>query len=272
MTLATVIGAGGFIGGRLVEILLAQGRDVLAPGRGDLSFFQQPLGTVFYCAGLTGDFGARPFDAVEAHVGLIAKILRDAQFDRLIYLSSIRLYDSAAKNGGRESDPLTLDPALPRHVYDLSKALGENLTLTQSAGRGSVARLGNVFDLHPLASGFLSELLARATREQEIFLESSPKSARDYIHVDDAVTALMALESRAASGIVNVARGENIDNAELSRIFKVAGRKLVFLGKSEPEPPPVCDIARLRALGVQPRDARNVLHRLLAAPSLPSLG
>ena len=266
MSLATVIGAGGFIGGRLVEVLTEQGREVYAPDRVDPALFDRDLGHVFYCAGLTGDFADRPFDAVEAHAGLVARILRDARFERLIYLSSTRLYDSLGASQGREDAVLALDPTLPRNVYDLSKALGENLCLTRSDGRAAVARLSNVFDLHPLASGFLSDLLARAAQERSIVLEVSPAGGRDYIHLDDAVAGLLAMDAATGSGIVNIASGDILTNGELVRIFRSAGWRLALTGRGEPPLPPACDITRLGLLGVRPRDVREVLRRMLSVP------
>jgi nucleoside-diphosphate-sugar epimerase len=266
MSRFTIIGAGGFIGGRLASALAARGDDVYAPDRGDPDLFHRDLGRVFYCAGLTGDFMVRPFETVEAHVGLIARVLRDARFERLVYLSSTRLYDSLGARGGHETDILEFDPALPRNVYDLSKALGENLCLARSEGRAAVARLSNVFAADPAASGFLSELLQRARREREIELASSPAGGRDYIHIDDVTQALLALEASPVNGVVNIARGETLTNAELVRLFAAAGWRLSLTGQDAPPPPPVCDTARVRALGVAPRDVREVLASVLAAP------
>ena len=82
----TVLGASGYIGSRLVAHLRAQGHTVWAPARGDAEVFTRPLGHVMYCVGLTADFRTRPFDTVDAHVGLLAEVLRRAQFDSLLYL------------------------------------------------------------------------------------------------------------------------------------------------------------------------------------------
>jgi nucleoside-diphosphate-sugar epimerase len=266
MSRFTVIGAGGFIGGRLVSALTALDHEVYMPRRGDPDLFTRDLGRVFYCAGRTGDFMVRPFETVEAHVGLIAQVLRETRFERLVYLSSTRLYDSLGARGGHEGDVLELDPALPRNVYDLSKALGENLCLARSGGRATVARLSNVFAADPEASGFLSELLLRARTEREIELASSPGGGRDYIHIDDVIAALLALEASAGTGIVNIARGETVTNGELVQVFGAAGWRLTLTGKDVPPPPPVCDTDRARALGVTPGDVRQVLAGILAAP------
>jgi nucleoside-diphosphate-sugar epimerase len=266
MTLYTVIGAGGFIGSRLVAALQARGQEVYAPARGERGLFERDLGKVFYCAGLTGDFMGRPFDTVDAHVGLLTQVLREAQFSRLVYLSSTRLYDSLGERGGREDDVLEFDVAAPRNVYDLSKALGENLCLARSEGRASIARLANVFDWTDDAGGFLSDLLKRARRERHIVLASSPQAGRDYIHTDDVIAALLAMQDQDAEGVFNVARGEAISNAELARTFAAGGWRLDLTGPEGPAHGPTCDVSRLHGLGVRPCSVREVLSRTLSQP------
>jgi nucleoside-diphosphate-sugar epimerase len=263
MTQFTVIGASGFIGSKLDTALTAAGHDVYAPTRDDPALFTRPLGRVFYCAGLTGDFITRPFDTVLAHVTLLAKLLQTSTYDRLVYLSSTRLYDSLGTAGGHETDTLALDPALPRNVYDLSKALGENLCLNQSGGRAVVARLSNVFAADPAASGFLSDLLMRAKTEREIELNVSPKGSRDYIHADDAISALLALQASDLTGIVNIARGEVVTNAELAELFAAAGWTLRLTGQGAAAEQPVCDVVRMVGLGLTARKIQGLLASIL---------
>lgn len=260
----TIIGAGGFIGGRLAQTLGGRGDSVYAPARGDDGLFERDLGCVFYCAGLTGDFDVRPFDTVEAHVTLLARVLSRARFERLIYLSSTRLYDSLGAEGGDEHDRLSIDPAARRNVYDLSKALGENLTLARADGRGAVARLSNVFDLDPAASGFLSDLLARAAQERVIELPASaPSAVRDYIHASDVIAGLLAMADQRTDGVVNIARGENLSNAELAQVFAASGWTLKLGPDCALPAAPVCTTGRLQDLGVAPRDVRQVLGEIL---------
>ncbi len=266
MSRYTVIGASGFVGARLVGALLARGDEVYTPERGDPELLSRDLGRVFYCAGLTGDFMVRPFDTVEAHVGLLTSVLRSARFERLVYLSSTRLYDSLGSRGGREDDILEFDVSSPRNVYDLSKALGENLCLTRSEGRASVARLSNLFDWTDDAGGFLSDLLKRARRERSIRLDSSPQAGRDYVHIDDVIDALLAMDAKGAQGVVNIACGEALSNAEVARVFAEAGWHIDFAGDKALPHGPLCDVGRLAALGVHPGDVREVLRKILAAP------
>ncbi len=265
MSRFTVIGAGGFIGARLVARLRAEGHEVLAPDRHATDYLSEDLGRVFYCAGLTGDFMVRPFDTVEAHVSLLTRLLREGRFERLVYLSSTRVYDSQGDGVGREDAVLALDPHQPRNVYDLSKALGENLCLAWSGGRAAVARLSNVLALDEEASGFLPDLMRRARREREIVLASSPAGARDYVLVDDALEGLIRLEAEGGARIVNVAAGRNISNQDLVDLFARHGWRLMLTDRDTPPAPPVCDVTRLRGLGVAPRDMRTVLEALLSS-------
>lgn len=264
MSAYTVIGAAGFIGSRLTERLRRDGHEVYAPARGDPDIFGRDLGRLLYCAGLTGDYRERPFDAVEAHVTLLARILSEAKFERIVYLSSTRLYETQADRIGREDRPLPLDPADTAHVYELSKALGENLTINQSQGRGVAARLSYVFDETDSGAGFLSEWLARARSSRSLTLESSPSNARDYIHLDDVVDALMALADSGVGGVVNVAGGRTLSNAAIAEIFRRHGWEVVFSRPPSLGEPVACDIARLTSLGVRPRDVRDLIDRYLA--------
>lgn len=261
--LATIIGATGFVGRRLQARLAADGWDTFAPDKGDTSLFGRDMGIVFYCAGLTADFDRRPFDTIEAHASLVSALVRAGRFEQLIYLSSTRLYDGLSAASVDEATRLAFDPADPRRTYDLSKALGENIVLTRAEGRGAVARLGNVYDWELESPGFLSECLIEAARTHELNLVSSPHVTRDYIHLDDVVSGLVAMAEKDARGVVNVASGELTANGEIANQFLQAGWRVTFSGDASPAVPPRAEIARLRALGVTPAPVKEVVRRYL---------
>ena len=143
MKRATVIGGRGFVGRGLVAHLRAAGWQVQVPPR-DAAFPRRDrsLGHVFYCAGMTADFARRPRDTVEAHAGLLARVLESDAFDALVYLSSTRLYDGLdAAEPAEEGTPIAVSPGHPRHLYDVTKLAGETLCATMAPGRARVARL-----------------------------------------------------------------------------------------------------------------------------------
>ena len=92
MTRFTVLGATGYVGSRLAVYLRSQGFEVLTPARHDPVIFNQPLGHLMYCIGLTGNFRTRPFDTVQAHVEVLSSVLKRADFESLTYLSSIKTW------------------------------------------------------------------------------------------------------------------------------------------------------------------------------------
>lgn len=255
----TVLGATGFVGRRLTAALRAAGADVFVPVRDDPGLFDRDLGHVIYCVGLTADFDKNAAATVEAHTGLIARIAERARFDHIVYLSSTRLYDllTIEKADGRAVLPM--EPQRPRHLYDLSKALGENLCLCQKRAPSAVARLSGVYDWTPGAPGFLSEWLQRAAHERRFVVDSASGVIRDYIHLDDVVRALMRISATKANGIFNVASGENISNGEILDIFNGAGFEITLARQSDRQKLPVCDIAALTSLGVVPQRTRDVI-------------
>jgi nucleoside-diphosphate-sugar epimerase len=267
MKKATVVGASGFIGRRLVAHLQATGWDCRAPARHDREFVHDDLGTIFYCAGLTADYARRPHDTVRAHVGLLDEILDHAQFDALVYLSSTRLYDSCKASSAQtigEDAALCLDPAHPRHLYDLSKALGESLCRQVSGGRARVARLSCVYAGANDEDGFLAGLLRRLREPRAVpmlAIDSCADAARDYVHVDDVLTALALIATRGTRPVYNVAAGVNVSNAQLfAHLGTLAGCELRAL-RSDPLPCPAT-ISIERMCGEFDWQPRPLLDRL----------
>lgn len=209
----TVLGASGYIGSRLVAHLRTAGHTVWAPARGDAEVFARPLGHVMYSVGLTADFRTRPFDTVDAHVGLLAEVLRRAQFDSLLYFSSTRVYMGAAATD--EDALLTVVPGDPSYLYNLTKLTGESLCHASGRSGVRVARLSNVVGPGmDAASGNLVADLVDQARRGHILLRTDPQSAKDYVHVDDLLDWLprIALTGRAAT--YNVASGRQTVHAQ----------------------------------------------------------
>lgn len=265
----TVVGAGGFVGARLCATLRTRGAQVWAPARHEPWSRARPLGHVVYCAGLTADYLARPFDTVEAHVSLLAQVLQQGQWDSLVYLSSTRLYDGLGGGLAQEDAVLPMDPANPRHLYDLSKGLGESLCQITGQGRARVARLSCVYEGPQDATGFVPSLLrqvqeARRSGQLHIEVSSSPLFERDYVHLDDVVQALIAIALRGKSSVYNVASGMNVSNAELfDYCARRWGCRVHATLATTPAPTPRVSIERIQTeLHWQPRPLFAALQAL----------
>ena len=209
----TVLGASGFIGRHLVARLRADGVACDAPPRQDAGLFSRPLGHVIYAIGLTSDFRTRPLDTVEAHVCLLRNLLAHGDFDSLTYLSSTRVYSGAVST--REDAALRVNPNDPSDLYNLSKLMGESLCL--HGGRpAKVARLSNIVGLRDTPDSFIDQLLEEGARDGRITLRTALESRKDYLHIDDAVSQIMAIALSDAAGIFNVAHGAGVENREVA--------------------------------------------------------
>lgn len=213
LTTFTVLGASGYIGSRLVAHLQAQGYNVWAPARGAAEVFTRSLGHVMYCAGLTADFRTRPFDTVDAHVGLLRQVLERAQFDSLLYLSSTRVYMGATSTS--EDASLAVLPADPSYLYNLTKLTGESLCRASGRAGARVARLSNVVGpgMDVEAGNLVADLLHQA-RHGHVVLRSDPQSAKDYVHVDDVVGWLPQIALQGRHQVYNVASGVQTTHAQ----------------------------------------------------------
>lgn len=273
--IATVIGGRGFIGRALVTSLRAQDWDCHVPDR-DFSWPEmvRPLGHVFYCAGLTADYLRDPRATLEAHAGLLSRVLQSARFESLVYLSSTRLYDGIPTEGQAQEDVrLCVNPVDPRHLYDVSKLAGENLCHVMGQGRARVARLSCVYSHLQDAGGFLPELfkkLANSRVEQDVRVASSPYFSRDYVHVSDVVHALIDISVRGVHTTYNVASGQNLRNDDLAALVQThSGRKIVFELDRLQSTPPVVNIDRLKSeFGWSPASVSQCIAPWLQ--SLPS--
>lgn len=259
---ATVLGARGFIGSTLAAALGRDGVDCWEPMRGE-SLVGRDLGTVFYCIGITADFRSRPLDTVEAHVSHLQSLLRESKFERLVYLSSSRVYKRLKE--GQEDVVLSGQPADPDDLYDISKMMGESLAL--SAGKNAlVVRLSNVVGPGMGDTNFLGAVLAEAKRCGKVTMRSGPRSAKDYIWIDDVIAGLRAIAKLGSGSIYNLASGVNCTNAQIASVLADAGVK-VEMEVGAPETVfPTISIAKLtREIGFSPRPVLPLLSEWITS-------
>jgi len=217
MSRFVVLGASGVIGRRLAMALRNAGEEVWTPARGDTEIFSRPLGHVIYAIGVTADFRIRPFDTVQAHVCLLTRLLREAEFDSLLYLSSTRVYSGATKC--TEETFLQVRSQEPSDLYNLSKLMGESICFSSGHKEVRVARLANVVGGDDTQSTNFLPTLWREAQVGKIILQSTLTSKKDYIHIDDVVNLLPRIATLGQHKLYNVASGKQISHGQWVEYF-----------------------------------------------------
>lgn len=250
--MAAVFGAAGFVGSHLVRHLAARGFLVREIMRGDQSWRGADLGHVFYTIGLTADFRSKPFETVEAHVSLAAEVLKSARFESFVYCSSTRVYATADTT--REGGLIPASSTNPDHLYNISKLMGEAITLSSGHRNARVARLSNVFGRDLQSANFLTAVIREAVEQGRISLKTDLQSAKDYVSVDDVVRGLEAIAVRGREPITNVAFGRNTTHDEIVRaVAAVTGASITIADGAPIVRFPEIETRALDGLGVSDR-------------------
>lgn len=143
---------------------------------------------------------------------------------RLLFASTADVY-AANANPHREDDAVG-----PEGVYGWSKLLGEWLLRDQAhrlpASGIVIARLFNVYGPGDPHAHLLPEILRQARRGPVLHL-GDMSATRDFVYVDDAAEALVALLLTARPGVFNVGTGTSARAHDLvGLVAELTGRDL----------------------------------------------
>jgi nucleoside-diphosphate-sugar epimerase len=244
VTAFTVLGSTGFVGSSLVRRLQALGIEHRAPERGaDLR--DKDLGCLVYCVGVTADFRSRLLETVQAHVCHLVSVLRDARISAVVYLSSTRVYRQSP-SPAVEAEPVVLSPLDREDVYDISKVMGEAVTLAHP-GRAHVLRLSNVYGNDTASPNFLSSIVRDAVQKGEVVLRTAPTSAKDYVSIDDVVDVIVRVAQEGTHPVYNVAAGRNVTHQALvDRLRDLTGCRVTAIPGAPEVVQPVISVRRLQ--------------------------
>ena len=170
----TILGGSGYIGSSLATSFKNLGYSVWTPKRDDNSVFEKDLGLLYYCIGLTSDFRTRPYETIDAHIGFLRKILEMSNFDKIIYLSSTRVYINS--NSTDESSIISKSNT-SSDLYNISKLMGESLVFS-SDKKFTIARISNVVGPGMSCDNFIGLLLKEAKGSGELHFQTSKDSKK----------------------------------------------------------------------------------------------
>lgn len=213
----TVFGGRGFIGSEIVSMLEAAGQNVWVPPRDDESVFDTDLGTVIYSAG-QGDCKNAPLGVFDANCRLLADLLARGKFERLLYVSSTRVYMN--QNTAVEGDDLKVCSDDQRRLFNLTKLVSEELCL--KSGRDiTIVRPSNVYGVALHSPLFLPAITRNAINHGKVDMYIDQDYAKDYVSVTDVARACITLATHPDSvgQIINIAAGYNITAKQIADVL-----------------------------------------------------
>ncbi|HEX4247032.1 MAG TPA: NAD-dependent epimerase/dehydratase family protein [Pseudonocardia sp.] len=293
-----VTGAAGYVGGAVLDALLAAGHEPVAHvhgapcrvpagvpvcigdllddgpnGSGDHNGLVAALAgvdAVCHLAGLTRvrESWDRPLDYFAVNVGGTVAVLRameSAGVDRLVLASTAACYGSPARQPMAEQLPDD-----PPHPYASSKVAAESVIGWEARRRPLSAVVLRLFNAaggaHPGPAGLIPRVLAVAEGQSpELAVNGDGGVVRDYLHVTDAAAAFVAaLHRPPPPGTVS---RYNIGSGVGSSIADVVATAARVTGRPVPvrHNPPAAEPARLVC------DPALALAELGWRPRLPDL-
>jgi len=251
-----ITGAAGFLGSHLANRLVREGHQVrglddlstgdptlLDPGilftRGDVNdrpklwTLLQDVDCVYHLAArvYVSESILYPREYNAANVGgtvSLMEAMRDVGIRRVVFISSGAIY------GEQSEQPLREDMIPnPRSPYAVSKLAAEYYVRTIGALWGIETVCLRIFNaygpgqqLPPAHPPVVPYFLRQATRNGSLVLHGDGKQTRDYVYVDDVVSAMIAASTAPDINglVINVGSGIETSVSDLARlVLKVTG-------------------------------------------------
>ncbi|ELE9244103.1 SDR family oxidoreductase [Enterobacter kobei] len=254
----TVIGGRGFIGNEIVNQLKKLKHDVWVPQRDEQSLFTKDLGIVIYCAG-NGDCQNTPFNVFQANCALLSDILQYSKFNRLVFMSSTRVYMNG--NDAQENADLVVCQDDARRLFNLTKLVSEELCL-KSEKDIVIVRPSNVYGVALNSPLFLPSITRNAINNGHIDMFIDRHYEKDYVSVEDVALACinLSLYKNASGKIYNIAAGYNISAEQIADVLiQTTNCTVTWHERNFPrEVFPVNDISALKS-AIPNYNPRNVL-------------
>ena len=217
MNFYTVVGGNGFIGSEIVKHLHFLKKDVWIPERNESNIFSKKLGTLIYCAG-NGECQLKPFEVLTANCLFLSQLLQHADFDRLIYVSSSRLYMNG--DGSDEMSDLIIRQDDNRRLFNLTKLVAEELCF-KSGKPFTIVRPSNVYGVALKSPLFLPSITRNAIVNGRVDMFVDKNYEKDYVSVVDVAKSIIKLSNNkdAEGKIINIASGANVSSEQIASML-----------------------------------------------------
>ncbi len=270
-----VTGGTGFIGRRLCAALRARGFEVWAPGHHELELGRKAaprVEKVFHLAARTfvPDSWNEPAAFYRANVQGTVDLL---EYCRTAAIPMVYVSGYCYGVVDRQPIPETA-PLRPNNPYAFSKVAAEAACRFFSAKLGvrvTILRPFNVYGPGQRRQFLIPQLIAQALDAAAPALSvDDPRPRRDFVHVDDLVTALCTVPVAEEARVYNVGYGRSHSVGEIVQMVqRAAGTAKPLVARGSPRadeiPDAVADISAIRALGWRPQiELADGLRELVA--------
>ena len=220
----TILGSSGFIGSNISKTLKNKNYDCYTPDVRKESLDGKNLGNVVYSLGVS-DFLNKPFETIDAHICILNKILKNCNFESLLYISSGRMYYNI--DSTLEENSLNINPNMKNDLYNISKLQGESLCLSLNNPKIKIIRPSNVVGISAPPNLFITSLIKEAVTTGKIILHSTLDSEKDYVYIDDLIELIPKIIFSNKFQLYNIASGYNISsNKIIDEIIRLTDCKL----------------------------------------------
>ena len=248
-----VTGHRGFIGAHLVRDLQAAGARVSAI-EGDVttaSTWHAEFEVLFHLAAVMGErFSEKPGFGFSVNVGGTIQALEACRTNGadLVFPSTCGVYDP--RLSGAVSEEADARPATP---YGQSKLAAEAICQSYAEHfnvRCRVLRLFNVYGRGQNPGFLIPYLVSSALGGSNVQLRN-PESRRDFVHVSDVVSALVAAGANPARfSILNIGQGQTLAVRDVvEAVGRILGRNVSWRqagGQFDPQPAVYADTRKAK--------------------------
>lgn len=145
---------------------------------------------------------------------------------KIIFISSILVYGQSIKNKSSEKDV-----PMPTSDYGVIKLLTENIYQTYNKLFNvdiTILRFSNIYGVKK-ESGIIVKCLQAIKNQKPIIINQNGEQTRDFLHVDDAVEAIMLVIKKQISGfeIFNISSSEGTQIKNIVKLVEKYSKKNV---------------------------------------------
>lgn len=224
--LFTVFGGTGFIGSHVTSYLESQGHEVRMPRRHE-EVGATLLGHVIFAEGILVGASARVAEIVKVHIDKPRKIIKSANYESFLYLSTAKLYQDSDE--AIETSPLEIANENIADIYTVSKLFGESVCLNIENPFVRVARISTVIGRNAYNNTFVYDIIDQATKNRSVVFSASASSERDYVAVSDVATVLEKISIGGKHRVYNVASGQQISHRTFADVLaRLTGSSIRF--------------------------------------------